>query len=189
MGGLRRTLAKLPITLPGWHREEQVLRVPLFQRYRERADVPFANFRAILQVWLTASTAPLLPFANFGAILQVRLPASATTLLPFANFGANVQVWLTASAATLLLSSLRVLRLASQPFSALQDVPACLCTGSLHVPSLFQQAPSQEGDQQAMRDLDVCACSPGRKGSCRACTPRTCILTSILACCAACCSG
>ena len=43
-------LAKLPLTLPGWHREQQVLRVPLLKRYRERADVPFAVFRATLQV-------------------------------------------------------------------------------------------------------------------------------------------
>ena len=48
--GMHRTLAKLPVTLTGWHREEQVLRVPLFQRYRERLDVPFAEFKAILQV-------------------------------------------------------------------------------------------------------------------------------------------
>ena len=53
MGCLFRTLAKLPVTLPGWHREQQVLRVPLFQRYRERADVPFAEFKATLQVSLS----------------------------------------------------------------------------------------------------------------------------------------
>ena len=65
VGGLRRTLAKLPITLPGWHREEQVLRVPLFQRYRERADVPFANFRAILQVQRPESTTAVLSCLHF----------------------------------------------------------------------------------------------------------------------------
>ncbi len=47
---LRRMLATLPLTLTGWRREQQVLRVPLFRRYRERLDIPFAIFRASLQV-------------------------------------------------------------------------------------------------------------------------------------------
>lgn len=49
-------LATLPLTLTGWRREQQVLRVPLFKRYRERLDIPFAIFRASLQVPLPPCT-------------------------------------------------------------------------------------------------------------------------------------
>lgn len=61
-------LATLPLTLSGWQREQQVLRVPLFKRLRERADVPFAIFRTSLQVVCLDCT---MACANWVAALTI----------------------------------------------------------------------------------------------------------------------
>jgi len=43
-------LLRLPLALVGWDREEQIVKLPLFKKFRERSDMPFCNFRAALQV-------------------------------------------------------------------------------------------------------------------------------------------
>ena len=45
-----RMLLRLPLALVGWDREEQIVKLPLFKKFRERSDMPFCNFRAALQV-------------------------------------------------------------------------------------------------------------------------------------------
>ena len=43
------------MALVGWDTEQQTIKLPLFKRVRERADMPFCEFRAALQVLLTPS--------------------------------------------------------------------------------------------------------------------------------------
>lgn len=44
--------------LIGWDKEQQVVKLPLFKRFRERADMPFCIFKAALQVSITCTLQP-----------------------------------------------------------------------------------------------------------------------------------
>ena len=41
---------RLPQALLGWDTEQQTIKLPLFKKFRERADMPFCNFSSALQV-------------------------------------------------------------------------------------------------------------------------------------------
>lgn len=43
-------LLRLPLALAGWDREQQTMKLPLFKKFRDRPDMPFCNFKAVLQV-------------------------------------------------------------------------------------------------------------------------------------------
>ena len=51
-------LLRLPLVLIGWDKEEQVVKLPLFKRFRERADMPFCIFKAALQVCVLCTLQP-----------------------------------------------------------------------------------------------------------------------------------
>ena len=55
---LHRMLLRLPLVLIGWDKEQQVVKLPLFKRFRERADMPFCIFKAALQVSITCTLQP-----------------------------------------------------------------------------------------------------------------------------------
>ena len=47
--------------LIGWDKEQQVVKLPLFKRFRERADMPLCIFKAALQVSLPCTLQPERP--------------------------------------------------------------------------------------------------------------------------------
>ena len=58
---------RLPLALAGWDREQQTLKLPLFKKFRERPDMPFCTFKAVLQVPTPSNCFPAMSLHHLEA--------------------------------------------------------------------------------------------------------------------------
>ena len=81
---------RLPLALVGWDTEQQTIKLPLFKKFRERADMPFCNFRAALQVHIS----PL----DLSGCIYLPSVVSSSTSLPLSRCTAGIHgIWCTRS--------------------------------------------------------------------------------------------